>query len=69
MKIALGLVHTPEVLTDALRTFGDVLPLTYVTRLLQDQWLGFGWDGGALAIVGGIAVITLPASVIFFRWE
>lgn len=59
----------PEVVTGPLRVVGDVLPLTYVARLLQDPWLGFGWDAGTIAFVAGMAVAAGVGATVGFRWE
>jgi len=59
----------PEVVTGPLRVVGDVLPLTYVARLLQDPWLGFAWDAGTIAFVAGVTVAAGVGAAIGFRWE
>jgi ABC-2 type transport system permease protein len=40
-----------EVMTSAMQWTGDLLPLRYVTLLIQDPWLGFGWNAGAMLVV------------------
>jgi len=56
------------VLPSGLRATGDLLPLTHVVRLLQEPWLGFGWEWQALAVVLGFFVVALALAVRFFRW-
>ena len=46
-----------------------LMPLTHTIRLLQDPWLGFGWNVGETLIVVGIAVVAALISLRFFRWE
>jgi ABC-2 type transport system permease protein len=57
------------VMTRAMQWIGDALPLRYVTMLLQDSWLGFGWNSTAFLIVTGVTVMASLLSVRFFRWE
>ena len=57
------------VLTSPMRAVGDLLPLTHVVTLLQDPWLGFGWNTGASIIVAGILVGSVALSIRYFRWE
>lgn len=58
-----------DVLSGTMRGFGKVLPLTYVVTLLQDPWLGFGWDTAGSLAVAGILVGSVLLSIRFFRWE
>lgn len=58
-----------EVTTSLMRRVGDVMPLTHVNILLQDPWLGFGWNPVESAIVVGIIVVCAVASWRLFRWE
>ena len=58
----------PEVLTEGMRTVGELTPLWYAVRLMQDAWLGL--DAGLswiifTAIAAGSALLGLR----FFRWE
>ena len=66
-----GLFVPVALLPPALRTVARLLPLTYVTSLLQGIWRGEGWlahltDLGALAIVF-LACMAVSSRV--FRWE
>lgn len=58
-----------EVLGGAMRAVSDVLPLTYAITLLQDPWLGFGWDATGSLIVTGLLVVSATLSIRFFKWE
>jgi ABC-2 type transport system permease protein len=66
-----GLFMPVESLPAGLRAAAQVLPLTYVVRLLRgiwrgESWLAHGWDVAALAIT--FAICTAVA-VRVFRWE
>lgn len=58
-----------EVLTGAMRPISDVLPLTHAITLIQDPWLGFGWDATGSMVVAGLLVVSAALSIRFFRWE
>ncbi|MFH1834189.1 MAG: ABC transporter permease, partial [bacterium] len=59
----------PEVLNDAMRWTAEFMPLTHVVRLIQDPWLGFGWNMRETLIVAGMAAGAALISLRFFRWE
>jgi ABC-2 type transport system permease protein len=46
----------PSAMGSAMRRIADVIPLTHVTRAIQQPWLGLGHGGADLAIVTAIAV-------------
>lgn len=48
----------PAVLSDALRSISDVLPLKLVTDAVREPWLGIGDGTGSLLIVTAIAVVA-----------
>ncbi|MGO8949226.1 MAG: ABC transporter permease [Ktedonobacterales bacterium] len=52
----------PEVLPGSLRTVADFAPLQHVVILVQDPWLGFGWNWGQTLVVGaflmGLTILT-----------
>ncbi|MCI0440299.1 MAG: ABC transporter permease [Chloroflexi bacterium] len=58
-----------EVLGDVLQRVGDVLPLTHIVVLMQDPWLGFGWNLGEMLVSLGILAGSALLAVRFFRWE
>lgn len=58
-----------EAMTEVTQWISDTTPLRYVILLLQDPWLGFGWDNTSFLIVTGIAVVAAVVSVRIFRWE
>ncbi len=69
MMFISGAGPPPEVLSDSMRTFSGLLPLTYVIRVLDGPWLGIGWDWEAAVVVAGIASLSAALSLRFFRWE
>jgi ABC-2 type transport system permease protein len=48
----------PAVLSDALRSVSDVLPLKLVTDAVREPWLGLGDGTGSLLVVTAIAVVA-----------
>jgi ABC-2 type transport system permease protein len=69
MMMICGAGPPPEVMSEPMRRIGGALPLTYVIRLLQDPWLGFGWSATALLVVAGFMVGAAAVSLRAFRWE
>ena len=69
MMILAGAGPPPEVMTEPMRWVGDATPLRYVIVLLQDPWLGFGWNMSYFLVVMGIMVVASLLSIRFFRWE
>src|SRR5918996_629158 len=51
MMILGGAGPPPEVLTEGMRALGDATPVRHVILLLQDAWLGFGWNWTETLIV------------------
>ena len=58
-----------EVMTTVMRGVGDATPLRYVIVLLQDPWLGFGWNWTGFLIVMGFMAVASLLSLRLFRWE
>ena len=58
----------PEVLPDSLNNVAEATPLKHVIVLIQDPWLGFGWNNAELAIVSAILVVAAEASASWLRW-
>ncbi len=48
----------PDAMSDVMLQLSKVIPLTHVTRAIQQPWLGLGTGAANLAIVGAIAVIA-----------
>jgi len=58
-----------EVLNSAMQFIGDATPLRHAIIMLQDPWLGFGWNTSEFLVVAGIMVVSSLLSVRFFRWD
>lgn len=58
-----------EVLNSAMQFIGDATPLRHAIIMLQDPWLGFGWNTSEFLVVAGIMVVSALLSVRFFRWD
>jgi ABC-2 type transport system permease protein len=69
MLMIAGAGPPPEVLPDTMRKIGELMPLKHVITLLQDPWLGFGWNVSETLIVSGIMVGAALLTIRFFRWE
>jgi ABC-2 type transport system permease protein len=69
MVFICGAGPPPEVLSNAMVWVARFLPLTHAIRLVQDPWLGFGWNAKETLIVLGITVGAALISLRFFRWE
>jgi ABC-2 type transport system permease protein len=69
MMILGGAGPPPEVLTGAMRAVGNVTIIRHVILIMQDPYLGFGWQTSASLIVAGITVVAAGLSARFFRWE
>ncbi|MFQ5795563.1 MAG: ABC transporter permease [Candidatus Bipolaricaulia bacterium] len=69
MMLLSGTGPPPEVLGDILQQIGDILPLTHLVYLLQDAWLGFGWNTTEMFIVIVILLGSAILSLRFFQWE
>ena len=69
MMILGGAGPPHEVLPTAMRYIGDITPIWYVIQLLQEPWLGFGWQVNASLIVVGITIVATALTVKFFKWD
>jgi ABC-2 type transport system permease protein len=58
-----------EVLNRPLQITGDITPLRHVVTMIQDPWLGLGYNLNAMLIVAGCTVVATILSVWLFRWE
>ncbi len=57
----------PEVLPSAMRVVGDVTPIRHVILLIQDAWLGFGWNWTEMGIVLAFAAGATLLVVLLLR--
>jgi len=58
-----------QMLPEALVKFSNFLPLTHVVTLIQDLWMGDGWNLVSLAALAGTLVIGVVVAAFTFRWE
>jgi len=69
MLLLSGAGPPPELMGDTLTSVAKLLPLTHVVKLIQDPWLGLGWNHTELQIVLGILVTSGLLALRFFKWE
>jgi hypothetical protein len=50
-------------------TIGKITPVYWTILMIQDPWLGFGWNTGATLITAGFLIVATVLSLRFFRWE
>lgn len=58
-----------EVMSDPMLYVGDAMPLTHLNILLQDAWLGFGWNWAKFLITLAFSAGATAIAFRFFRWE
>ena len=58
-----------EVLSKPLQITGDITPLRHVVTMIQDPWLGLGYNLDEMLIVAGFTVAATVLSTRLFRWE
>ncbi len=64
-----GAMVPRELMPDWMEQATHVLPLTHVVTLLQDLWIGDGWNLISLGVLAGFTVVAVAISVRVFRWE
>jgi ABC-2 type transport system permease protein len=69
MMMLSGAGPPPEVLKGAVHWVSNLLPLTYMLRLLQDPWLGLPWSLADTVVVAGFTAAAAIAARFAFRWE
>lgn len=69
MMMLSGAGPPPEVMSGPLHWISQVLPLTHAIRILQDPWLGFGFEWTRLLVVVGFLAGCAALAARFFRWE
>jgi ABC-2 type transport system permease protein len=58
-----------DVMSSIMHSVGKVMPLWHTTSLVQDAWLGYGWNVAASLVMGGMFVVTAVVSFLIFRRE
>lgn len=69
MMILGGAGPPREVMPTVMNFIGGITPIWWVIQLLQEPWLGFGWQVQASLIVGAITIVATALSVKFFKWD
>ncbi|MCG8607605.1 ABC transporter permease [bacterium] len=60
-----------EVLSETIRNYSQILPLTHVVNLLRGLWIGESWSQHWLevAVLFGLMIIGVAISAKTFRWK
>lgn len=69
MMMLSGAGPPPEVLTGAMHWVSNLLPLTYMLRLLQDPWLALPWSLTDTAVVAAFTFGAALSARLLFRWD
>ncbi len=69
MLMLAGAGPPPDVMTSAMRAVGNATPLHYVIHVLQDPWMGHGWNWAASGAVAAFMAGATLLSFRVFRWE
>ena len=69
MMMLSGAGPPPEVLTGAMHWVSNMLPLTYILRLLQDPWLALSWSLTDTAVVAAFILGAALSARLLFRWD
>lgn len=69
MMMVCGAGPPREVLTRPMQLVGDLLPLTYGIRVIQDPWLGFDWSAQALLVCAGFLIVCGGLALRRSRWR
>jgi ABC-2 type transport system permease protein len=68
LMLVLGGAGPPRaVMTEAMQTVGDLMPLKHAVTLLQEAWLGIGWNWVAFGVMATILICSLTAAVLLIR--
>jgi ABC-2 type transport system permease protein len=59
----------PDVMTDAMRTISDLLPMTRLVSALQEPWIGSGTNYAELAILIAFLLVAGAVAMIRLRAE
>jgi ABC-2 type transport system permease protein len=68
MQMVSGAGPPPEVLSPALNTVGNILPLSHLVIALQDPWLGQGVNWAQIAVLAAMGVTSAAvAGIALYR--
>ena len=57
------------VMTSIMQTVGKITPQWHITSLVQDAWLGYGWNVGASLVLVGVLAVAAGITFLVFRRE
>jgi len=57
------------VMTSIMQTVGKITPQWHITSLMQDAWLGYGWNVGASLVLAGVLAAAAGITFLVFRRE
>lgn len=57
-----------EVMGATLRAVGDATPLRHAVTLIQDPWLGFGWNNGETVVLGVVTVACVALTYLLLKY-
>jgi len=71
MMFLSGATFPSQIMPESVRRVSDLLPLTYVVKLLQGFWFGGLWEDHlkGIIILLGILIVGVVISAKTFRWE
>lgn len=68
LMLILGGAGPPRaVMTEAMQIAGDLMPLKHAVTLLQEAWLGLGWNWVAFGVMATICFCSLTAAILLIR--
>ena len=67
MLILGGAGPPPEAMTHLMRVVGDLTPMQHAVTLLQNAWLGLGWNWMEFGIMAGILIVSLTTATLVLR--
>ncbi len=67
MLILGGAGPPSEVMTHTMRVVGSFTPLQHAVTLLQDAWLGLGWNWTEFGVMAGIFAVSLGTATLAIR--
>jgi ABC-2 type transport system permease protein len=64
-----GMTFPRYAMPPAMQRIGEVLPMTHMVTLLQNLWLGKGWDLTAVVVLTATLLICSGLTARLFRWQ
>jgi ABC-2 type transport system permease protein len=71
MVILSGAMVPLEVMPESVRNIANYVPLTHAVALLRGLWFGEAWGQHllAVAVLGGVLLVSMIVITLTFRWE